>query len=69
VLAQALCHDEVVQQAFPDSVIWITIGEPGFDALTRRREVGKALKNDLTRYDILLGAENQYRTAIRGKAT
>jgi hypothetical protein len=23
VLAQALCHDEVVQQAFPDGIIWV----------------------------------------------
>jgi predicted alpha/beta hydrolase family esterase len=26
ILAQALCHDEVVQQAFPDGVAWITVG-------------------------------------------
>lgn len=30
VLAQALCHDPLVQAAFPDGVIWVTIGrEPG----------------------------------------
>jgi len=27
VLAQALCHDEIVQQAFPDGIVWITIGK------------------------------------------
>lgn len=26
VLAQALCHDEVVQQAFPDGIFWFAIG-------------------------------------------
>ena len=32
VLAQALCHDEVVQQAFPDGIIWVAIGkEPSID--------------------------------------
>jgi NB-ARC domain len=42
VLAQALCHDEVVQQAFPDGVIWITIGkESAFNAIPRMREVGQ----------------------------
>ena len=28
VLAQALCRNEVVQQAFPNGVIWISVGKP-----------------------------------------
>src|SRR5271165_852522 len=69
VLAQALCHDEVVQQAFPDGVVWITIGkESAFDAITRMREVGKALGDDLSRYENVLAAKNQYRSTIRKKA-
>jgi WD40 repeat protein len=69
VLAKALCHDEVVQQAFPDGVIWVTAGkEAAFDALTRLCEVGKALKDNLDRYDNELGATNQYRSTIRNKA-
>ena len=69
VLAQALCHDEVVQQAFPDGIVWITIGkESAFDALTRMREVGKALGDDLSRYENELAAKNQYRSTIRKKA-
>jgi hypothetical protein len=69
ILAQALCHDEVVQEAFPDGVIWITVGkDPTFDALTRMREVGRALQDDLSLYDTELGAQNQYRSTIRGKA-
>ncbi len=69
VLAQALCHDEVVQQAFPDGVVWITIGnESSFDPLTRMREVGKALGDKPSRYNNLLAAKNQYRSTIRKKA-
>ena len=69
MLAQALCQDEVVQQAFPDGIIWITVGkESAFDLVTRMREVGKALNDDLTRYDNELGCTNQYRTTIRNKA-
>src|SRR5271157_2027485 len=69
VLAQALCHDEVVQQAFPDGIVWITIGkESAFDAVTRMREVGKALGDDLSRYENELAAKNQYRSTIRKKA-
>jgi predicted ATPase len=26
VLAQTVCHDQVIQQAFPDGVIWVTAG-------------------------------------------
>ena len=69
VLAQALCHDEVVQQAFPDGVVWVTIGKEGaLDVVTRMREVGKAFGDDLSRYDNELGAKNQYRSTIRDKA-
>src|SRR5271166_4444463 len=69
VLAQALCHDEVVQQAFPDGIVWITIGkESAFDPLTRMREVGKALGDDLSRYENELAAKHQYRSTIRKKA-
>ena len=43
VLAQALCRDDVVQQAFPDGVVWVTAGkESAYDLVTRLREVGKA---------------------------
>ena len=66
VLAQALCRDEVVQQTFPDGVVWITIGkESAFDTVTRMREVGKALGDDLSRYENELAAKNQYRSTIR----
>ena len=68
VLAQALCHDEVVQQAFPDGIIWVAVGkEPSMD-LARMREVGRALGDDLSCYDSDLAARNQYRNTICGKA-
>ncbi len=69
VLAQALCHDEVVQQAFPDGVIWVSAGkESSHDLVTKMREVGKAFEDDLDRYDNELGCRNQYRSTIRKKA-
>ena len=52
ILAQALCADEVVQQAFPDGIIWTTIGkESGEGIVPRMREIGKGLNDDLSRYD------------------
>jgi WD40 repeat protein len=69
ILAQALCHDEVVQQAFPDGIVWITVGkESRYSLVDRIREVGKALKDDLAGYDTELGCINRYRTVMREKA-
>lgn len=69
VLAQALCHDQVVQQAFPDGVIWVTAGkQPLYSLADRLREAGKALKDDLAGYATELGCINAYRTAMRDKA-
>jgi len=69
VLAHALTRDKVVQDAFPDGVIWITMGrEQASDLLPRFREVCKALGDDLQRYDTLPAAINQYKTALAQKA-
>lgn len=69
VLAQALCHDEAIQQAFPDGIVWITAGrESASDLVTRLREVGKGLKDDLSGYDTEPGSKNRYRTILRDKA-
>jgi hypothetical protein len=37
MLAQALCHDQVVQQAFPDGIIWITVRKESFRTVLRLR--------------------------------
>lgn len=69
VLAKAVCMDEVVRKAFPDGIIWQSIGkESAFDLTTRMREVGKALKDDLSRYENELACKNQFRSLIAGKA-
>ena len=52
VLATALCRDLAVQRAFPDGIAWITIGrEFDGDLVTRMREVGRSLGDDLSGYD------------------
>jgi len=69
VLAQALCHDEVVQQAFPDGVIWVSVGkESTYDLVTRLREVAIGLGDDPNDYENELRAINCYRNTIRKKA-
>jgi|HubBroStandDraft_6_1064221.scaffolds.fasta_scaffold20936_2 WD40 repeat protein len=69
VLAKALTEDEVVQRAFPDGIVWITVGkERKRNFIDEMREVAKALGDDLSRYDNALACENQYRTTIMNKA-
>jgi WD40 repeat protein len=70
VLAMALCHDEAVQDAFPDGVIWVPIGRKVSDLelVEHMREVGKALGDDINRYDTLAGCNNQLRTTLRDRA-
>jgi WD40 repeat protein len=69
VLAQALVEDEIVQQAFPDGIVWITAGrETPQDFILRMREIAKALGDDLSRYDNPLACQNQYKSTIANKA-
>lgn len=70
VLAQAVCHDEAVQDAFPDGVLWVTIGErPSNDHLCAQiRELAKAMGDPLEGYDTLYGCENQLRMTLSNKS-
>jgi len=69
ILAQALCHDPVVQQAFPDGIVWLTIGrESTTDILTQLREAAKALGDDLAHYENQTAAQNRFRSIQRDQA-
>jgi len=69
VLAHALMRDSLVQDAFPDGVVWITIGkEETVDLLASFCEVGKALGDDLQGYETLPAAINRYKTVLAQKA-
>ncbi len=69
ILAQALCHDEVVQQAFPDGIAWVTVGkESATDLVSKFREIGKGLGDDPAKYEGDLACRNEYRTLLRDKA-
>ena len=69
VLAQELCHDQVVQDAFPDGVIWIKIGRQPGDLLQQMREVGRALPEyDSAAYENPTAAANQLHTLLQNKA-
>lgn len=70
VLAQAVCQDEAVQDAFPDGVLWANIGRnPGSEHLCEQiRELAKALGDTLEAYDTLQGSQNQLRNVLHDKS-
>ena len=69
VLAKALTEDVVVQQAFPDGIVWVTAGrEARRDFIEQMREVAKALGEDLSRFENAQACEHQYRSTIANKA-
>ena len=66
VLAQALFRDEVMREAFPDGLVWITVGrEATRDVGARLREIVRVLGGG---GDEAVAAETLYRTTIAGKA-
>jgi WD40 repeat protein len=68
VLAQELCHDDVVQQAFPDGIFWFTIGqETKLDFVSRVQQV-PALDRLLGEYLGEEACKSQYRDVLRKKA-
>src|SRR5215469_9432069 len=68
VLARALCHNEVVQQAFPDGIFWFAIGkESQLDFPSRVKSV-PGLDRLLGQYEGEAACLSQYRDVLRKKA-
>jgi hypothetical protein len=68
VLAQALCHDEVVQHAYPDGTFWFTIGKEAILRFDQRIEEVPGLQQLLGAYKGEDACVSQYRNAMREKA-
>ena len=67
-LAMALCHNEVVQDAFPDGVIWLKIGDSPGDLLMQMRMIGKTLGDSMEHYDDPESSKAQLRNILYKKA-
>ena len=71
VLAQALCErDEMIQAAFPDGIVWVTIGQEP-EIVGAMREIPRALlgaKADVAGWDSLVSCENQLKGLLQGKS-
>jgi len=68
VLAQALCHDEVVRHAYPDGIFWFTIGKESRLSFDQRIESVPGLSQLLGAYKGDQACISQYRNAFRDKA-
>ena len=68
VLAAALCHDEVVRDAYPDGIFWFTIGRESRRRFDERMEAVPGLKQLLGPYEGEEACIAQYRNALRDKA-
>ncbi len=69
ILAQALSHNEAVQNAFPDGIVWTTVGrEAAYNLITRMQEVCRALGDEPAVGESELHCTNRYRTLLRDKA-
>jgi WD40 repeat protein len=68
ILAIALCRDEAVQQAFPDGIVWTTVGrEPAYPLITRMQEVRRALGDEPAAQESELQCIDRYRTTLQTK--
>jgi len=70
VLSQALCHDRPVQNAFPDGVIWTTIGRNPTNLFLKNqmRDIAKLVGGDLAYYDRLQAYSNEFHRTLKNKA-
>src|SRR6266545_2827286 len=68
ILAQALCHDEVAQAAFPDGIVWMRLGQWPPDLVSQMREIATAVGEPTDGYDTPETSVNRVRNALRTKA-
>jgi len=68
ILAQALCHDEVIQDAFPDGIAWVSVGRQPRDLLGLIRETAATFGHKIEGFDTAQGCGNELRKLLRDKA-
>ena len=68
VLASALCHDDVVQDAFPDGVLWVPIGRQPGNLVEQLKTVGQTLGDSIDLYNSESAATSRLRVILPQKA-
>lgn len=68
VLAQALCADTFIQDAFPGGIIWLTLASSTTDLLEQLREAGRCLRDSPDQYPTVDAGANRLRTMLEKRA-
>ncbi|HYM76872.1 MAG TPA: TIR domain-containing protein [Candidatus Dormibacteraeota bacterium] len=68
VLAMALCYDPVVQAAFPDGIVWTTIGRTPGSLVPQMQSVGTAFGDGPEHYPTLETSATRLKRLLRKKA-
>jgi WD40 repeat protein len=68
VLATALCNDAIVHAAFPDGIVWVTIGRTPGNLVSQMRSVGAVFGDRAEHYDATDTSAARLRQVLRGKA-
>lgn len=68
VLAQAVATDEVIQAAFPDGIVWTTLGREVGDLSVKIRHVGRGLGDSAEHYTSLEESASRLRGLLALKA-
>jgi tetratricopeptide (TPR) repeat protein len=68
VMAAALCRDDVVQNAYPDGIVWITVGQTPGSLLTRLRYLLESLGETVGSNDDQETMVGKLRTVLPQKA-
>lgn len=67
VIAAVLCHDPLILDAYPDGVIWITIGREPENLTLKLRKLGETLGDDPHHYATQEEAEERLRVLLPTK--
>ena len=68
VLAQALCADKAIQAAFPDGVLWATLGRDLVSVEAQLRQIGQALGDFIGHYTDESAGTDRLGIILRDKA-
>jgi WD40 repeat protein len=67
VLAAALCRDSLIQAAFPDGVLWVTIGRSPGNLVPQMRQIGSVFGDKPELYETTESGAARLRQLLRGK--
>lgn len=63
-LAKALCHDERIQNAFDDGILWVTLGENPGDLIERVKDLIETLSNKRPKFTTLDAAVSRLKELL-----